>query len=82
MLIAEERVFQDCMLIPCLKGLSYFYSLIFIFFLFFVNICGAPILGVLLTTRQPAETYEYRVLQYHTHMSHISRPITVYFSYK
>ena len=45
-------------------------------------ICDAPILGVPLITRQPAETCEYWVLRYHTHMSHISRPISVYFSYK
>ena len=34
--------------------------------------------GVLLTTRQPAETCGYRVPRYHTHMSHISRPIPAY----
>ena len=43
--------------------------------------CDAPIPGVPLITRQPAETYEYRVLQYHTHMSHTSRPIYANFSH-
>ena len=47
-----------------------------------ISCCYAPIPGVPLTTRQPSETYEYRVLRYHTHMSHISRPISIYFSYK
>ena len=44
--------------------------------------CDAPIPGVSLTTCQPTETCEYQVLRYHTHMSHISRPISIYFSYK
>ena len=42
----------------------------------------APIPGVSLTTCQPANTCDYLVLRYHTHMSHISRPISIYFSYK
>ena len=46
------------------------------------SICDAPFSGVPFTTRQPAKTCEYRVLKHHTHMSHISRPISVYFSYK
>ena len=33
--------------------------------------CDTPIPRVLLTTRQPAETYKYRVSQYHTHFLHI-----------
>ena len=41
--------------------------------------CDAPIPGVPLTTHQPAETSEYRLLRYHTHMSHISRPISIFF---
>ena len=36
------------------------------------------ILGVPLTTLQPAETCGYRVPRYHTHMSHVSRPIPAY----
>ena len=39
---------------------------------------NTPIPAVLLTTRQPAETCGYRVPRYHTHMSHISRPILAY----
>ena len=33
------------------------------------HFCDTPIPGVLLTIRQPAETYGYRVSQYHTHLS-------------
>ena len=44
--------------------------------------CDTPIPGVPLTTRQPTKTCEYRVLRYPTHMSHILRPISIYFSYK
>ena len=39
--------------------------------------CDAPIPGVPLTTRQPAETCGYRVPRYHAHMSHILRPLPV-----
>ena len=45
------------------------------------SVCDAPNPGVPLTTRQPMETCEYRVLRYHTHMSHTSRPISIYYSY-
>ena len=41
------------------------------------SFCDTPISGVPLTTRQPAETCEYRVSRYHTHLSHIWRPISV-----
>ena len=34
--------------------------------------------GVPLTTRQPEETCGYHVPRYHTHMSHIPRPIPTY----
>ena len=34
--------------------------------------------GVSLTTRQPSKTCGYQVPRYHTHMSHISRPIPAY----
>ena len=44
--------------------------------------CEAPVPRVPLTTHQPTKTCEYRVLRYHTHMSHISRLISAYFSYK
>ena len=40
--------------------------------------CDTPIPGVLLTTRQPVETCEYRVSRYHTHLSHILKPIPAY----
>ena len=43
--------------------------------------CDAPIPEVPLTTHQPAETSEYQLLRYHTHMSHISRPISIFLSY-
>ena len=42
------------------------------------SLCDTPILGVPLNTRQPAETCGYRVPRYHTHMSHMSRPIPAY----
>ena len=41
--------------------------------------CDAPIPGVPLTTRQSVETCGYRVLRYHTHMAHTSRPISINF---
>ena len=44
--------------------------------------CDTPIPGVPLTTRQPTETYKYRVSRYHTHLSHILRPILAYLIHK
>ena len=46
-----------------------------------ISNCDTPIPGVPLTTRQLAETCRYRVPRYHTHMSHISRLISILFSH-
>ena len=47
-----------------------------------VCVCDGLILGVPLTTRQLVETYGYRVSRYHTHLSHILRPIPAYLIHK
>ena len=46
------------------------------------GIRDTPIPGVPLTTRQPAKTCGYRVSRYHTHLSHVLRPIPAYLIHK